>query len=108
MILNKACISFSELVLTSYYLARGRGFTNAANPESYSHIRRLYADRARTGMSTAATANHDLSNTRYGNAIPPVSMLPPNAATTTDSQAPKSLPVSRNRTAGSFTKQTIK
>ena len=98
------------------FLGRGRGFTIAPFAEPPAHERRRYiADRSRaSGIAVPATtsaATLDLSSARFNNTTCPLSTMPSqsgiNAAT--DSQTPKSLPISgRNRSANSFAKQTVK
>lgn len=84
--------------------------------EPQSHERRRYvAERSRTsGMAVSATSGAttlDLSNPRFNNTNscqPPSLPSQSGVNQASDSQAPKALPLSRNRAAGSFTKQTIK
>lgn len=64
-------------------------------------------DRARAEIAIPVVDPNDLNIVRFSGALPPASMLPPGGSTN-DSQPAKSLPVSRSRTTGSFTKQTIK
>lgn len=95
---------------------RGRGFAVAPFAEPQSHERRRYvAERSRaSGIAVPATtsaATLDLSNSRFNNSTCPLSSMPSQSGinTATDSQTPKSLPISsRNRSANSFAKQTVK
>lgn len=81
---------------------RGRGFVNATTAEPLPHERRRYADRTRSAAPLVAPGTLDLSNSRFN--FP----LPSNSTTTNNESQPKSLPVTRNRTTGSFNKTTIK
>lgn len=86
-----------------WYAGRGRGFVNTTTAEALPHDRRRYTDRTRTA-APLASAGIDLtvSNSRFN--FP----LPSNSTTTNNESQPKSLPVTRNRTTGSFNKTTIK
>ncbi|KAK7576212.1 hypothetical protein V9T40_012498 [Parthenolecanium corni] len=88
--------------LQSFGAGRGRGFVNATTAEPLPHERRRYADRTRSAAPLVAPGTLDLSNSRFN--FP----LPSNSTTTNNESQPKSLPVTRNRTTGSFNKTTIK
>lgn len=107
-------VSTSNAILQQ--LGRGRGFNVAPFGEPQSHERRRYVpDRNRaSGIAVPATtsaATLDLSNSRFNNTTCPLPSMPSQSGINPaiDSQTPKPLPISsRNRSANSFAKQTVK